>query len=101
MKRCQTHQVRIEWKNLVSEYGGVLPITFIATVTLQDGALTFEGTLMNDSNFTVETVEYPYLGDLSAPSRDTTMTSEHMWYGNLVGDELYPVFHNDKGLLGR
>ena len=100
VEKVSDNQVRLEWTNLVSEVGPVLPITFSATVTLQDGALTFAGTLLNDSNFPVETVEYPYFGDLSAPSRDASMTSEHMWYGNLVGNELYPIFHNEKGYWG-
>src|SRR5580704_2338956 len=100
VEKVSDNQVGLEWTNLVSEVGPVLPITFSATVTLQDGALTFAGTLLNDSNFPVETFEYPYFGDLSAPSRDASMTSEHMWYGNLVGNELYPIFHNEKGYWG-
>jgi hypothetical protein len=100
VQKISDTQVRIEWSNLVSEIGVALPITFTATVTLEDGALTFQSTLINDSNFSVETVEYPYFGDLSAPSRDTSMSAEHMWYGNLVGDELYPTFHNEKGYWG-
>ena len=100
VEKVSDHQVRLEWKNLLSEHGGVLPITFTATVTLQGGALTFDSTLTNDSDLTVETIDYPYFGDLSAPTRETPMTTEHMWYGNLVGDELYPVFHNEKGYWG-
>lgn len=100
VEKVSDHQVRLEWKNLLSEHGGVLPITFTATVTLQAGALTFDGTLTNDSDLAVETIDYPYFGDLSAPTRETPMTTEHMWYGNLVGDELYPVFHNEKGYWG-
>ncbi len=100
VEKVSDHQVRLEWKNLLSEHGGVLPITFTATVTLQGGALTFDSTLTNDSDLTVETVDYPYFGDLNAPTRDTPMTTEHMWYGNLVGDEIHPVFHNEKGYWG-
>ncbi len=34
VEKISNNQVRIEWKDLVSEHGGVLPITFTATVTL-------------------------------------------------------------------
>src|SRR6202161_2272537 len=49
------NQVRLQWKDLVSEHGGVLPITFTATVTLKDGVLTFDSTLDNKPPNTVGT----------------------------------------------
>src|SRR5665213_4197988 len=100
VKKLSDHQVRLQWKNLLSEHGGILPMTFTAVVTLDHGTLTFDSTLVNDSPLMVETIDYPYLGDLSAPTHDTPMRSEHMWYGNLVGDELYPAFANEKGYWG-
>jgi len=100
VERVSDHQVRLQWTNLLSQHGGVLPITFTATVTLQNGALSFAGELENKSDLTVETIDYPYFGDLSAPTRDTPMTTEHMWYANLVGDEIYPQFNNEKGYWG-
>ncbi len=100
VKKLSDHQVRIEWKNLASEHGGVLPMTFTATATLENGAVTFDSTLINDSPLTVETIDYPYFGDLSSPTPATPMSSEHMWYDNLVGDELYPGFSNEKGYWG-
>jgi len=98
--KISDRQVRLEWKNLASEHGGVLPITFTATVTLDDGVLTFAGTLQNDSPLSVETIDYPYFGDLNAPTRDTPVHTEHMWYGNLVANEIYPHFRNEKGYWG-
>ena len=44
VKKLSDNQVRLQWKNLVSEHGGVLPMTFTATVTLTNGVLTFEVT---------------------------------------------------------
>lgn len=93
-------QVRLLWKDLASEHGGVLPITFTATVTLKNGALTFDGTLENKSSYPVETVDYPYFGDLNPPSTSSTVTARTMWYGNLVNDEIYPNFGNAKGYWG-
>ena len=34
VERISNSQVRLQWKDLISEHGGVLPITLTATVTL-------------------------------------------------------------------
>jgi len=100
VQKISENQVRLQWKDLVSEHGGVLPMTFTATVTLKDGALTFESTLNNDSSLSVETIDYPYFGDLNPPTPDTHMQAEHLWVGALTGDELYPHFGNALGYWG-
>jgi hypothetical protein len=76
---------------------GELPITFTATVTLKDGQLSFDGTLDNKSSYWIETVDYPYFGDLNPPTPDSTVFARTMWYGNLGNDEIYPNFGNEKG----
>ena len=93
-------KVEIVWKNPVSEHGGTVPLTLTATVTLRNGALSFVATLDNESDLTIETIDYPYFGDLNPPSPGETMRSEHMWYANLVGDEIHPHFGNEKGYWG-
>ena len=104
IKKLSDHEIRLQWKNLVSENGGELPLTLTAEVTLTNGMLTFDATLENDSSLTVETIDYPYFGDFSLPSRDCTNMA--IWaapHGNpdgLVPDELYPHFHNEKGYWG-
>src|SRR5579875_2115377 len=100
VKKIAENQVRIQWKNLLSEHGGILPMTFTATVTLENGALTFNGKLVNDSSLTVETLEYPYFGDVNPPAADSHMHARTMWYGNLQSEEIYPDFRNDKGYWG-
>jgi len=100
VQKISDNQVRLQWKDLVSEHGGVLPITFTAIVTLKDGALTFEGTLKNESSLPVETIDYPYFGDLNPPTPDTRMQAEHLWVGALSGDEIYPHFSNALGYWG-
>ena len=96
----QGNRVHLEWRDLISEHAGVLPITFTATVTLEKGALTFESSLANDSKLPINTVSYPYLGDLSAPTQETPMWRRHMWYGNLQMAEIHPHFRNEKGYWG-
>jgi Domain of unknown function (DUF6259) len=100
VEKISANQVRLQWKDPVSEHGGVLAMTLTATVTLKDGVLTFEAELENNSALAVETIDYPYFGDLNAPTPDTRLQTEHMWYGNLVGDEIHPSFRNAKGYWG-
>jgi len=78
----------------------VLAIRFLETVTLVAGELTFEAEIQNNSKLTIETIDYPYFGDLSSPSANKITLSEHMWYGNLSGSELYPRFGHEKAYWG-
>ncbi len=94
------NQIHLEWHDLVSEHAGVLPLSFAATVTLSNGALTFDARLHNRCNLVLNTIEYPYLGDLSAPAPRMKMWRRHMWYGNLQSDEIHPHFRNEKGYWG-
>ncbi len=100
IRKSSGNTLVLEWKNLQSDHGGVLPMTFRTTVTLEDGVLTFDGTLVNDSGMVVETIDYPYFGDLNAPSRDAPMQVRTTWYGNLQSDEIYPEFRGEKGYWG-
>ena len=100
VEKVSENQVRLQWKELVSEHGGALPITFTATVTLKNGRVNFESTLENKSSFPVETVDYPYFGDLNPPRAGATVTARTMNYGNLGNDEIYPNFGNAKGYWG-
>jgi hypothetical protein len=100
VKKTSDHEVELRWENLVSEHGGTLPITVKAIVSLMKGRLTFNATLENHSQLTVETIDYPYFGDLNPPTRSTSMAARTMWYGNLGSDEIYPNFGNEKGYWG-
>lgn len=100
IEKSSDNTIEIEWKNPLSEHGGTIPLTFSATVTLQEGSLIFSCSLDNESDLTVETVDYPYLGDLQSPGAEEAMRANHMWYANLVGDEIYPRFSNEKGYWG-
>jgi Domain of unknown function (DUF6259) len=100
VEKISDRQVRIVWKGVLSEHGGALPITLTATISLGDGKLTFDTTLENNSAFMVETVDYPYFGDLNPPSTNASVAVRTMWYGNLGSDEIYPNFGNEKGYWG-
>jgi hypothetical protein len=103
VKKISDNQVELQWKNLVSESDGILPITFTAEVTLTNGVLTFNSTLQNDSPYTVETIDYPYFGDFNPPSRDASLIASTMKgqrLRDMQSDELYPHFANKKGYWG-
>jgi hypothetical protein len=101
VKKISEHQICLQWKNLISENGGTLPITLTATVTLTNSELIFEAALKNDSALTVETIDYPYFGDFNPPSRETTnLAAWTMQHTNFVSDEIYPHFRNEKGYWG-
>src|SRR5579864_1783828 len=93
-------QVRMHWENLLSEHGGVMPIAFTGTVTLDQGKLTFDAELDNKSDRFVEAVDYPYFGDFNPPSRDSVVEAHHLWVGALSSDPIYPRFDNAKGYWG-
>lgn len=99
-KRIARNQIELCWKDLASEHGGILPITFAAIVTLENGALTFRSNAVNDSNLTIETIDYPYLGDLNPPARDSELRARIMRYDDLQTDEIFPRFQNEKGYWG-
>jgi hypothetical protein len=100
IKKISDNEISMRWENLVSENGGVLPISFAANITLTNRRLTFASTLKNDSDLTVETIDYPYFGDFNPPSRGASLTAYTMKSGHLQPDELYPHFRNEKGYWG-
>lgn len=100
VKKLSDNEIEMQWTNLVSENGGVLPMALTADVTLANGTLTFAATLKNDSPLTVETIDYPCFGDLNPPSRDSSLAAYTRQKGTFQPDELYPHFHNEKGYWG-
>ncbi|HEY1791245.1 MAG TPA: hypothetical protein VGJ73_24065 [Verrucomicrobiae bacterium] len=100
VRKVSENEISIRWEKLVSENGGVLSMSFASDITLTNGVLRFAATLKNDSDLTVETIEYPYFGDLNPPSRDSSLTACTMKSGHLMPDELYPHFRNEKGYWG-
>ena len=100
VKKVSNNKVEIKWSNLLSEFGGILPITITAEITLNDRVLTFNSKIENNSNLTIETIDYPYFGDFNPPSKNVSMHVRTMRYDNLLSDEIYPHFRNEKGYWG-
>jgi hypothetical protein len=100
VKLISPRQAAFRWENPVSEHGGVVPLVFTSTVTLSNGDMIFNAALENKSSLMIETLDYPWLGDLTAPDPSGWMRSRHQWYGDMQSEELYPAFGNGKGYWG-
>lgn len=88
VQKISNQQIRLQWRDLQSERGGVLPITLTATASLTNGVLRFDATVENHSPLMVSTVDYPCLGDLTPPATGIPMSSEHTFYGNLITQDI-------------
>lgn len=88
VEKLSDNQVRLEWKDLRSEHGEVLPITLTGIVTLTNDSLAFAATVENNSSLLIATLDFPYLGDLNPPSKGEPMSSEHMWYGGMHSQDI-------------
>ncbi len=88
VEKISPNQVRLQWKNLASQYDGVMPITLTAMVSLTNDTLRFDTTVQNDSPVMISTIDYPYFGDFNPPSKGAPMWTEHMWYANLADGQI-------------
>jgi len=103
VKKVSPNEVELQWKNLVSENGGTLPMALTTSVRLTNGVMVFDATLENDSPLVVETIDYPYFGDFNPPRRDSLLearTLKEGKAGEFQANEVYPHFRNEKGYWG-
>ncbi len=94
------NQVIFTWKNLKSDKDGVLDIEFKGKIELNDDGLVFSAKIKNNSPNVIETVSWPFLGDLSKPAGSDQLHHLAIHYGGLKKLELYPKFANDPGYFG-
>ncbi|NOY58190.1 MAG: hypothetical protein GXO75_04530 [Calditrichaeota bacterium] len=90
-------QIDFIWSTLRSKNGGELPIRFTGTVRLTNSGLVYTARIENNSPYTVETVAWPMLGDLSLPPKAEYLAQLGMDYGGMRRLELYPKFANEPG----
>jgi len=67
--RTSTDRLQLTWEGLHSPFVGKLDIRLEGAVTLSDVGLTFEMTVHNGSPYRIESVAWPYIGDLRRPTR--------------------------------
>ena len=85
------------WDKLVSECDNKLDITFTGTIELTDNGLQFTAKVENNSPYTVESVYWPYLGDVNVPKTQSVL--RWMDAGSL-SNPIFPFFANALGYSG-
>lgn len=88
--------VTFQWNRLKCEWAGMLDISFTGTVTLDDKGLAFSGEVVNKSDYVIEYVSWPYLGEVAIPDKDAAFFLETK---NFMKN-IYPNFPNSQGYWG-
>ncbi len=92
--------VTFRWDALTDESGESLDIAFTSRVSLSDEGLRFEAEVRNDSQYPVDVVAYPCVGDITRSSEDRKLQDHSVAWESLVSQELMPKFPNAKGYWG-
>jgi len=93
----EDQKITFIWKQLDSENGGALDIEFKGEVSLTDEGLVFTARIKNNSPYSIESIHWPYLGDLRVPSGAKELAQFGMRYGGMTKLMLYPKFDNQPG----
>lgn len=88
------------WDGVESEHAGHLAIKVTVEVTLGQRQAAWTTTIENRSEFRVELVYSPYLGDLRRPPRATAFKSFTFNYSDPIERNLWPTFDNTRGYFG-
>lgn len=77
-----------------------MAISLYGDVSLDEGGLAFRMKVVNDSERVVESVRWPYIGDLGLPPGGGTLTRMAPNYCAMRTKSLYPAFPNELGYWG-
>lgn len=94
------NRVTFRWDRVASRHGGIHEIGFTGTVELAGDGLTFGGSLDNRSALTVESVNWPCLGNVAAPEAGERLEMLGRGYGTMHRDPLLPEIADTKGYWG-
>jgi hypothetical protein len=93
-------KITFTWDNLMSDCIKTLDIQFKGIIELTDEGLKFTAEIYNNSSYTVESVYWPYLGDVKAPESQNLNWMYFEYGGGLIKGPVYPYFRNHKGYYG-
>ena len=88
------------WDNMVSEYGGRHAIKVIIKVTAGRRQVIYSMTVENNSEYVVENVYCPYLGDIQHPKDAEWFKTFLYCYATAQEWQLWPVYQNLRGYYG-
>src|ERR1039457_2812560 len=98
-KGADGKRLEFAWDGLRSEHAGRLDIRLTAVVELNEWGLVFDMEIENRSSYRVESIAYPYIGDLARP-RSGELRRANYNYCNLSVVPLFPSFENERGYWG-
>lgn len=90
----------LSWEKLVSEDGEELPIGVTAHVRMEERWAAFSMEIDNRSDYVVENVYYPYLGDVHRPQDALWMKAFAFGYAGGTEYDMWPRFTNHPGYYG-
>ncbi len=97
---ASSRQINLEWDQLRTSRGLELAVSLYTKVRLEDGRLTFSGSLRNASEATITTLSWPVLGDLVPPDSADVLNRENLDYGTMKRTPLWPRTGNERGYYG-
>lgn len=88
------------WESLISEDAEKLPVEVTANIRLEEKLAVFSMEIANHSDYTVENVYYPYLGDVHRPDKASWMKAFTFGYAAGTEYDMWPRFINQPGYYG-
>lgn len=88
------------WDGVTSEYGGKHDINIVLKVSLTQRQAVFAMSISNNSQYTVENVYCPYLGDVQHPPEEEWFKTFLYSYATAQEWSLWPTFQNLRGYFG-
>lgn len=101
LEKISNHEIRLRWKDLIDEQGKPQSMMLTANVLLTNGALRFTATVENHASVMIESVDYPYVGDVNETPEGTPLSMKRMWYGGLPSEDISkkPGFQSKQSLF--
>lgn len=90
-------RVHFVWENVISKRAGALPIRVIVDVCAEGNQAVWYTRIENNSDYIVESVHIPYIGDLNHPEDAKCFKSFVYSYASATEKNLWPVFNHEIG----
>jgi hypothetical protein len=89
--------VKIIWKELKSKKKSELNISFVGIISLTDDGILFTAEIDNQSDYVIESIRWPQLGDLTILNNSKSFSQMGIEYSGMNEFEIYPKFQNEPG----
>ncbi|MCL2361640.1 MAG: DUF6259 domain-containing protein [Defluviitaleaceae bacterium] len=98
--QAEENCITFNWNGVESERGGFHPINITIRVAIEGNQAVYYTKIENNSEYTVEAVYSPYLGDVRPPMDGDWFKSFHYAYASKNEQNLWPTFDNIHGYFG-